>query len=246
MLIGTVPAGATGLSLDGAAVPIAADGRFLIAFGRDHGAAATLIASFADGGAVVDRLTVSPRDWRIESLPIPRGTSPSPEFLARRAGETARIKEARVRAEAVQSDGWRQQFQWPVIGRISGLFGAQRVYQGEKGAYHSGLDVAQPTGTPVRAPADGVVLLAARDDLFSLEGHLLMIGHGMGLDSAFLHLSQIDVVPGQVVRQGQVIGRVGMTGRATGPHLHWALTWRGERIDPLLVTPPMASPISGG
>ena len=107
------------------------------------------------------------------------------------------------------------------------------------GSYHSGIDLAVPQGTPIRAPADGVVLLAASDDPFTLEGHLLMIGHGMGLDSAFLHLSHIDVKVGDIVRQGQVIGESGMTGRATGPHLHWALTWRGERIDPLLVAPPM-------
>ena len=139
----------------------------------------------------------------------------------------------------MRSDGWQQHFQWPATARISGLFGAQRVYNGEKGSFHSGIDLAVPQGTPIRAPADGVVLLAATGDPFTLEGHLLMIGHGMGLDSAFLHLSHIDVKVGDVVRQGQVIGESGMTGRATGPHLHWALTWRGERIDPLLVAPPM-------
>jgi hypothetical protein len=239
LVIGTAPVGATAVTLDGADVPLAPDRRFLIAFGRDHGPAATLAATAPDGRRWSQPLTVAPRAWRIEALPIPRGTSPSPEFLARRKTETDRIKDARVRAAGIVSDGWRQPFAWPVTGRISGLFGAQRVYQGETGAFHSGLDVAVPTGTPVRAPADGVVLLAARDELFSLEGHLLMIGHGMGLDSAFLHLSEIDVAPGQHVRQGDVIGKVGMTGRATGPHLHWALTWRGERIDPLLATPPM-------
>lgn len=240
MLIGTAPADVAALTLDGAPVPIAPDRRFLIAFGRDHGPAATLVATRADGGgAYVDRLAVAPREWRIEALPIARGTTPSPAFLARRKGETDRIKAARVAAETVASDGWEQRFVWPVTGRISGLFGAQRVYRGETGAYHSGLDVARPAGTAVVAPADGVVLLAARDELFSLEGHLLIVGHGMGLDSAFLHLSEIDVAPGQIVRQGQTIGRVGMTGRATGPHLHWSLTWRGERIDPLLVAPPM-------
>ncbi|WP_419826555.1 M23 family metallopeptidase [Sphingomonas sp.] len=239
MVIGIAPSGASAVTLDGADVPLAPDHRFLIAFGRDHGPAATLAATGPDGARWLQPLAVATRAWRIEALPIPRGTSPSPEFLARRKAETDRIKDARVRATTVASDGWEQPFAWPVTGRISGLFGAQRVYQGEKGAYHSGLDVAVPTGTPVRAPADGVVLLAARDELFSLEGHLLMIGHGMGLDSAFLHLSEIDVVPGQRVRRGDMIGRVGMTGRATGPHLHWALTWRGERIDPLLVAPSM-------
>lgn len=235
MIVGTAPPGAIALTLDGATVPLAGDGRFLIAFGRDHGPSAVLVATRGDGSAVTDTLTILPRTWRIEALPIPRGTAPTPAFLAIREPELARIKAARAVAAGVASDGWRQRFAWPLVGRISGLFGAQRVYQGEAGSYHTGLDIAEPEGTPVRAPADGVVLLAAKDAPFSLEGHLLMIGHGMGLDSAFLHLSRIDVAVGDMVRRGQVIGAVGMTGRATGPHLHWALTWRGERIDPLLV-----------
>ena len=135
-------------------------------------------------------------------------------------------------------DGWRQDFRWPVTGRISGLFGAQRIYRGEPGSYHSGVDVARPTGTIVVAPADGVVTLAATD-AFTLEGHLLMLDHGMGLNSAFLHLSAITVVPGQRVRQGDPIGRVGATGRATGPHLHWSMKWHDRRIDPLLIAGPM-------
>jgi murein DD-endopeptidase MepM/ murein hydrolase activator NlpD len=104
----------------------------------------------------------------------------------------------------------------------------------EPGSYHSGIDIARPTGTPVVAPADGVVILAA-DHPFTLEGNLLMIDHGHGLNSAFLHLSRIDVRVGDHVRQGDPIGAVGATGRATGPHLHWSLRWRDTRLDPLLV-----------
>ncbi|WP_454886086.1 M23 family metallopeptidase [Sphingomonas oryzagri] len=240
MLIGTAPAGTTTLTLDGASIPLAPDGRFLIAFGRDHGPAATLIATRADGTSVTDPLTIAPGTYRIEALPIPKYRQPEAEFLKIRQGELAQIKAAREQAAVIRSDGWRQSFVWPARGRVSGAFGAQRVYNGEKGSYHSGEDIAVPTGTPVRAPADGVVILAATGDPFTLEGHLLMVAHGMGLDSAFLHLSHIDVKVGDVVKQGQVIGESGMTGRATGPHLHWALTWRGERIDPKLVAGPMA------
>lgn len=244
MLIGTAPAGTTALTLDGAAVPLAPDGRFLIAFGRDHGPTATLVATRSDGAPITDPLTIAPGTYRIEALPIPKYKQPEAEFLKIREGELAQIKAAREQASVIRSDGWRQSFIWPVNGRISGAFGAQRVYNGEKGSFHSGEDVAVPTGTPVRAPADGVVILAATGDPFTLEGHLLMVAHGMGLDSAFLHLSHIDVKVGDVVRQGQVIGESGMTGRATGPHLHWALTWRGERIDPKLVAPPMTASVS--
>jgi murein DD-endopeptidase MepM/ murein hydrolase activator NlpD len=217
------------------AVPLDPAGRFLIGFGRDHGPTATLVATRGDGSTITDPLAIVPGTYRIETLPIPKYQQPEADFLRIRQGELAQIKAARETAATIHSDGWQQRFIWPSTGRISGAFGAQRVYNGEKGSYHSGEDVAVPEGTPVRAPADGVVLLAVTGAPFTLEGHLLMVGHGMGLDSAFLHLSRIAVQVGQTVRQGQVIGYSGMTGRATGPHLHWALTWRGERIDPKLV-----------
>jgi len=235
-LTGGVAPGAT-LLLDGKPVEVAADGRFLIAFDRDAGPSATLIATLPDGRRIVRPLSVAPRAWRIERLPtLPRISQPSAEFRRRRAPELARIDAARDMVTDAQ--GWRQRFAWPVRGRISGLFGAQRIYAGEPGAYHSGVDVAQPTGTPVAAPADGVVILAAAAP-FSLEGNLLMIDHGMGLNSAFLHLSRIDAKPGDRVRQGQVVGAIGATGRATGPHLHWSMKWHDARIDPLLLAGPM-------
>ena len=122
---------------------------------------------------------------------------------------------------------------------MSGRFGSQRIYNGTPGSYHSGLDIATGTsGTPFVAPADGVVILAAQSP-FSLEGRLLMIDHGMGLNSAFLHCSAILVKEGDVVKQGQTIGRIGATGRATGPHLHWSIKWRDSRLDPILFTGPM-------
>ncbi len=236
IVFGTAPAGTTALLLDGAPVPLAPDGRFLIGFGRDHGPSATLTARRGTGADIVRTLAIAPRQWRIEALPIPRGVSPSLEFQRVRAAEIARI--AAARAILPPSEGWRQRFAWPLTGRISGVFGSQRVYQGEKGSFHSGVDIARPVGTPVTAPADGVVILAA-DHPFTLEGNLLMIDHGMGLSSAFLHLSRIAVKVGDHVRRGQDIGLVGMTGRATGPHLHWGLRWRDERLDPALLAGPM-------
>jgi murein DD-endopeptidase MepM/ murein hydrolase activator NlpD len=162
---------------------------------------------------------------------------PSEEFKRRRPAELAQIKGAR--AKETGAKGWRQDFIWPATGRISTRFGAQRIYKGgEKGSYHSGTDIAVPVGTPVRAPADGVVILAT-DHPFTLGGNLLMLDHGMGLNSAFLHLSEIDVQPGEHVRRGQVIAQSGASGRATGPHLHWSLKWRDARIDPSLIAGPM-------
>jgi murein DD-endopeptidase MepM/ murein hydrolase activator NlpD len=228
--LGTVPAGTTRLVKDGGDVPIAPDGRFIIGFGRDHAPVAVVVAFQSAGKSVSERIAVAPRAWRIENLPtLPRFSQPDAEFQARRPGELAQINAAR-RIKAV-SDGWRQNFIWPARGRISGVFGAQRIYRGEPGAPHSGVDVAGTTGTPVVAPANGVVVLAAASP-FTLEGNLLMIDHGMGLNSVFLHLSRIDVNVGDVVRQGQLIGAIGMTGRATGPHLHWGMKWNDELIDP--------------
>lgn len=227
---GILPVGTRRLSLDGKAISFAPDGRFLIAFDRDAGPTARIEAIADDGTILRQTVAVASRQWRIESLPtLPRGTTPTPEFLARRKLELDQITAARAIDSG--SQGWRQRFIWPVTGRVSGVFGSQRIYAGEPGAYHAGVDVARPTGTPIVAPADGVVILAAAAP-FSLEGNLLMVDHGMGLNSAFLHLSRIDVKAGQAVKQGETLGAIGMTGRATGPHLHWAVKWREARIDP--------------
>ncbi len=237
LLLGTAPAGTTQLRKDGEPVPVAADGRFIVAFDRDAGPTSTLEAVLRDGRTVTRSISVAPRAWRIERLDrVAKYPVPSADFQRRRPDELAQIAAARARSSDV--DGWRQRFSWPVTGRISGLFGAQRIYRGEPGSYHSGVDVARPAGTPVKAPADGVVVLAAASP-FTLEGNLLIIDHGMGLNSAFLHLSRIDVPPGAPVRQGDVVGAIGATGRASGPHLHWAMKWRDARIDPLLIAGPM-------
>lgn len=227
---GWAPPNTIRLTLDGAAIPLAADGRFAIGFGRDAGPDATLIAQMRDGESVQQPIPVAPRRWKIENLPtLPRWPQPSAEFAARRPAELAQIEAARQQHS--QSSGWRGRFIWPAKGRISGVFGSQRIYAGEPGAPHNGVDIAGGSGAPVIAPADGVIVLAAQSP-FTLEGHLVMIDHGMGLSSALLHLSRIDVKLGDVVTQGQPIGAIGMTGRATGPHLHWGLRWRDVRLDP--------------
>lgn len=237
-LLGTAPAGTAALTLGDQPVAVDPDGRFLIAFDRDAQPEALLTARLSDGRLLSQPLTVAPRDWRLERINAPlRGGKSSDAFMALRRPELQAI--AAARAKVTDAQGWRQSFTWPRVGRISGLFGAQRIYQGEPGSYHGGVDVAGATGEPVRAPADGVVILAAIDKPFTLEGHLLMIDHGHGLNSAFLHLSRIDVKMGDHVLQGQQIGAIGATGRATGPHLHWGMKWQDARIDPLLIAGPM-------
>lgn len=238
LALGTVPWSTNRLVIDGRDVAFDAERRFVVGFGRDYATTVLITAFLADGTAVTDKLPVLPTAWIVENLKsLPHHAQPDAEFQARRPGELAQINAARkVQAE---SDGWRQTFIWPARGRISGRFGSQRIYAGQPGAPHGGVDIAGGTGTQVVAPADGVVILAASAP-FTLEGNLLMIDHGMGLNSAFLHLSRIDVRVGQVVRQGQPIGAIGMTGRATGPHLHWGMKWQDERIDPAML--PVGAP----
>lgn len=235
---GTAPEGAASLTLDGTPVELAGDGRFFAAFDRDAAQSATLVARGGNGMTLTRNLAIAPRDWNIEHVNVARRRGgPSEAFMRLRRPELALIVAAR--AKHTGSEGWRQDFIWPVTGRISGRFGSQRIYRGEPGSYHSGLDIATGrSGTPFVAPADGTVILAA-DKPFTLEGNLLMLDHGMGLNSAFLHCSELLVEEGERVKQGQVIGRIGSTGRATGPHLHWSIKWNSSRLDPLLFVGPM-------
>ena len=238
MLIGRVPETTRTLTFDGKAIPFAADGGFLIAFDRDAPTGERLVATLADGRRVERDLSIAAGDWRIEHINAPYrgGASSDVEFQRRRPAELAQIAEARRVDHDV--DGWRQPFRWPATGRLSGFFGSQRVYQGKPGSYHGGTDIAVPAGTPFYAPADGVVTLAATTP-FTLEGNLLIVDHGMGLNSAFLHCQSLDVKVGDRVVQGQRLGTVGQSGRATGPHLHWGLKWRDARLDPGTLAGPM-------
>lgn len=240
-LRGRVAPGTRAITLDGKPIPFASDGKFLIAFDRDSGPVAQLLAIQANGTRVAMPLTISPRGWQIEHINAARrpGGITDENYARLRKSELARISAARRIETSAQ--GWRQDFIRPAPGRFSGRFGSQRVYRGVPGSYHSGLDIAGGANTPYVAPADGVVILAASAP-FSLEGNLLMIDHGMGLNSAFLHSAQLLVKEGDTVKRGQQIGRIGATGRATGPHLHWSIKWNERRLDPLLMLPVQAAP----
>lgn len=233
---GTMPPGTRAAKLGQTPLHIAEEGRFFAAFDRDSPANLALHIIHDDGQEQVKSLAIAPRRWNIQHINAPlTGAAPRADFWARRKPELDLIGAAR--AAQTDANGWQQDFIWPVKGRISGLFGRQRVYRGEPGSYHSGIDIAPGAGTPFAAPADGVVVLARGG--FSLEGNLIIIDHGAGLNSAFLHASKILVNEGDSVRQGEIIGHVGASGRATGPHLHWSLKWHDARLDPLLFTGPM-------
>jgi hypothetical protein len=235
-LRGRVPPGTAGLTLGAARVPFDGEGRFFAGIDRDAPPSLRITGTAANGQAIARDLTIARREWQVERVNAPlRGSVPSETYMAIRRPELAAIEAARARRS--ESAGWLQEFAWPVKGRISGRFGSQRIYQGAPGSYHSGLDIAPGAGVPYVAPADGVVVLAASKP-FSLEGNLVIIDHGMGLNSAFLHSSRLAVKEGDRVRQGQTIGYIGATGRVSGPHLHWSLKWQDARLDPLLFLPP--------
>jgi hypothetical protein len=233
---GQAPDGAISVRIGDEEVTLRPDGGFFAGIDRDAGNEILLKAKLEDGGEILQKLSVTPRDWPIEHVNVARRTGGSSEaFRKRRAPELEAIYLARKKL--TESGGWQQDFVWPVQGRISGRFGSQRIYRGEPGSYHSGMDISTGKGgTPFVAPAAGVVVLAVQN--FSLEGNLLIIDHGQGLNSAFLHASRLLVKEGDEVRQGQQIGNIGSSGRATGPHLHWSIKWNDARLDPLLFVPP--------
>lgn len=214
------------------------DGRFVFGIGRDAPGEVDVAVQLPGSVATVHPILVTPRDWpieRIDGVP-PETVNPPADIAARIEREQARVSAIRTRDD--DRDDYQQAFAWPVQGRISGRFGNQRIYVLPDGsaapkAPHSGMDIAAPEGTPVLAPAAGVVTFADPD--LYLTGGTVLLDHGHGVSSNFLHLSRIDVRVGDVVRQGQVIGAVGMTGRATGPHLHWGMNWFDVRVDPLLM-----------
>jgi murein DD-endopeptidase MepM/ murein hydrolase activator NlpD len=217
---------------------ISPDGRFAFGIGRDAQGQVDVTLRSPGAAETTRAITVTPRDW-----PIERIIGAPPDTVKPPAGVTARIEREQARVNAARMrdddrDDYQQAFAWPVHGRISGRFGNQRIYvlpdgSESSGAPHSGMDIAAPQGTPVLAPAAGVVTFADPD--LYLTGGTVLLDHGHGVSSNFLHLSRIDVRIGDVVSQGQVIGAVGMTGRATGPHLHWGMNWFDVRVDPLLV-----------
>lgn len=225
------------VSLDGMALDVDADGVFAIGFDRDQKPAATLRVVYPDGGTETRALAVAQREWqiqRVEGVPQ-KYVSPPPEAMAAIARATKLKEEAR---KTRAGGSWfAQDFIWPATGPISGVFGSQRYYNGEPRRPHYGVDVAAPTGTPIRAPAGGVVTLADPDMYF--EGGLVFLDHGQGVTTLTMHMSRVDVKTGDRVEQGDIIGAVGGTGRATGPHLHWGIYWRGAWLDPQLLVGPM-------
>lgn len=208
-----------------------AQGWAVIGFTREHGAEGVVVAR-NDAGSVTQTYAIAPRQFdiqRVDGLPQNTVTPTDPALLARIR------REAALKADGFASiaplEGWLDGFILPVEGgRVSGTWGNQRILNGTPSTPHFGYDIAAPEGTPIRAPASGVVTLAETN--MHYEGGLVFIDHGQGLITMYLHMSRLDVHAGDRVTQGQVIGAVGARGRATGPHLCWRMKWRDRQLDP--------------
>lgn len=240
LVLGSVPAGSL-VQLNWHAVRVTPEGRFAIGFDRDEKPRATLLVQAADGSKATQVLTIKRRQYDIQRVTgVPQDTvTPPPELMVRIEREAELV----TRARAVDSDlrSFLDGFVWPLTGRISGVYGSQRVYNGTPGRPHFGVDVAAKVGVRVRAPADAVVTLAEPDLFFS--GGTLIMDHGYGVSSTFMHLSKLLVKTGDRIHVGQEVAEVGQTGRASGPHLDWRINWFNVRLDPQLVVPPMPASV---
>ena len=231
----------TGLELDGVSIPVTGTGHAIIGFHRDSDAPSKLVITHPDGSRRQLVIEVAQRDYaiqRIDGLKRDHVTPPQ-EVLDRIGADSAAVRAARARSDAGGGAGdFLQGLDMPVEGLITGVYGSQRILNGEPRQPHYGIDIAAPRGTAVTAPAAGRVTLV-RDLYFS--GWTVVMTHGLGLNSAFLHLDSVAVAEGEEVPRGAVLGAVGSTGRSTGPHLDWRLDWQGRRLDAALVRSQLAN-----
>ena len=236
LLFGTTDAGSS-ITLDGDPLAVSSDGLFVIGFGRDESGSRTLVVTSPAGEVAQQTIVIQQREYaieRVDGLP-PSRVTPDPSVTERIQQDARMVSSARLHrdSQAFYSGG----FVWPAKGRISGVYGSQRVLNGEPRRPHYGLDIAAPTGTPVYAPADGLITMTHPDMYFS--GGTIILDHGQGLSSTFLHLSKILVEAGTFVRQGELIAEIGSSGRASGPHLDWRMNWLDRRVNPEVLMGPM-------
>lgn len=217
-------------TVDGQKVRMSPQGVFAFGFGYDQTKPSVISVTWKDGPVETQSYTPTVRQYEIQRVNgLPQETvTPPPEVLARIKKEAENIYIARQR-DTPGDDDFLLGFDWPAPGIESGVFGSQRIDNGIPMAPHFGVDMAAPTGTPIHAPANGTVTIC--DDYY-LDGGFTLIDHGHGVSTCYLHQSKRLVAVGDVVKRGQLIGHIGQTGRATGPHLHWAMNWFEVKLDP--------------
>ncbi|GAC14226.1 M23 family metallopeptidase [Aliiglaciecola lipolytica] len=221
--------------LDGEELQVSKEGYFVFGFGRDATLDHEISWKTPDEVKQVKKIELKKREYAVQSIEglPPKMVTPPEEVLARIRLDNQQVATARLSRDP-RTD-FMQPFIWPAEGPISGVYGSQRILNGQPKRPHFGVDVAAPTGTPVLAPADGVVTLWVPDMYYS--GGTMIIDHGHGVSSTFLHLSAGHVKVGDSVKQGQLVAEIGATGRVTGAHLDWRMNWHSQRIDPALLVP---------
>ncbi len=219
---------------DGIVIRVSSKGDFIIGFNRDEPRKVTLEIITNNGKKIIKHLSIEKRNYniqRIDGLAKSKVSPREPEVLTRIRNESAQAAQARLLDD--KRTDYLEKFIWPATGPISGVYGSQRVLNGKPRRPHFGVDVAAPAGAEVIAPASGIITLANTDMFFS--GGTLILDHGHGLSSTFLHLSKLLVKSGDIVKQGDLIARVGATGRVTGAHLDWRMNLFNRRVDPQLL-----------
>lgn len=236
LLRGSVEPG-TEVRLNGKDVAVTPSGRFAVGFGRSADLDQELEVIGAEGKKQVHNLTLEERNYDVQKVEgVPDETvTPDEEALERIRAEARRVQAARE--DRSQREDFAGPWIWPVAGPLTGVYGSQRYYNGEPRQPHYGVDIAAEKGTPVVAPTGGRVVLVEPDLYFS--GGTLILDHGYGVSSTFLHLSEIHVSEGDEVARGESVGEVGASGRATGAHLDWRMNWKDQRVDPMTVAPPV-------
>ena len=228
LALGSAPPGSQA-ALDGRPLKTTVDGRFVFGFGYDQTKPSLVTVRYPDGGGDSKSYTPAVRQYDIQRVDgLPQNTvTPPKDVIARINKEAEIIYLARLRD--TPGDDFLSGFDWPAPGIESGVFGSQRIDNGVPMAPHFGVDMAAPVGTPIHAPAAGMVVIS--DDYY-LDGGFTLIDHGQGVNTCYLHQSKRLVKKGQRVKRGELIGHIGQTGRATGPHLHWAMNWFEVKLDP--------------
>ena len=221
------------VSLNNKQLSVSSNGDYVFGFGRDDVKQYNLVITQTNGEIQQRIITPKQRSYKEQSI---KGIAknimqPNPKAVSRAQKDSSQIKAARKTSSALTT--FATGFIAPIEGIITGVYGSRRIYNGVKKRPHFGLDYAGKTGDPVKAPAAGKILLYVGDMFYS--GGTMIIDHGHGVTSTFLHLSNAYVKVGDNVEQGQIVAAVGKSGRATGPHLDWRINWFNTRIDPALV-----------
>lgn len=216
------------VTFHGKRVKISHDGHFVIGLGWKYKDVANIRVDHKSGGHTMYHLDVVSHDYQVQEISglPPKYVSPPKEVQQRISSDAAAVRKIRTTDSDLQN--FREKMIWPVKGRISGRFGSHRILNGEVRSPHTGLDIAPGAGAIIVAPLGGKVTLVS-DQYFT--GNTLIIDHGHGISSVYAHMQKTLVKDGQIIKQGDKIGLVGMTGRATGPHLHWGFNWYGERLN---------------